>query len=1066
MKKNLLPILLNLFLLILLINPAKGQEIDLNFQTPDLYDYAEVYKTLKLANGQIILVGDIDYANDKPVQGVVKINPDGSLDESFEFNHDLSTPIANIAENSLGEIVFSSRQYLGKMNKNGKIIHYNEDFEGITDLAIQSDDKVVLARTFVSDSTDFITRLNIDLSIDEDFSSNTSANNNVYSVEIKADQIYIAGIFSRINGQPINDIAKLNLDGTIDESFDSGKGTDDSIRDITIQEDDKVLIGGSFINSFNEIQTNGVVRLNADGSIDQSFKNNFPQINGPASNIFIFENKIYLSAFYDGIEGYEIYLFRLNLDGTRDNSFSPIIINDNVYQKGLNLAFGNDGLIIGGNVSGDPLNVISKYDFQGSSISDFSISIAQEGSFSSIKKLNDKLYVTGSFYRISDQTSYNLARLNLDGTLDPEFLIQQNLGSYANIEFTKEGKILLNTGESFVRLNENASIDPDFNYEKFKDIDVISKFHVLENDKILIFGPNNFYRLNADGSEDTSYMNGEGAGDPDGGQTNFAFQADGKMIVSGKFETYDNQPVSGIVRINEDGTLDESFDVNNGITGGFFPYPLYLNVFSNDSIFISGLFNEYDGQATNGVVELGPNGELLTLNAFPNQTICLAEYNNSMLIQFYSDSLKKYVWQRRYFDGSVDSTFVKPSELINLSAASKSYMESTTSKTAYIIGGFDIDGESTKRNIIKVSLNRAPVIDSQLEDIQVLEDSAFSITKETFTISDADDPVQNLSLILLDGENYTLNSDSIIPDQNFNGNLNINVVLTDGLDTSDTFQAIATIESVNDAPIITEYLGKTLINEDDSLAIEIDNIKINDPDNTIDDMHLILLDGDNYTVDENVIYPALNYYGQLKLNFKVSDQLDTSEVYSTEVTVSNINDKPNITGQTEIPEINSDEFEIKLNQLNVIDPDNTFPNDFTLNILPSENYSLSENLITSNIETDTLEVSLTVSDGQLKSDIFLFKVIISSITSNTNKNNIHAIAYPNPAKNHLTLISENFGIQNQLILINNKGLKIKEVAFTDKIYHLNIDELSPGMYFIRIQTDKNKWFETKFLKLD
>ncbi|SMG37806.1 delta-60 repeat domain-containing protein/Por secretion system C-terminal sorting domain-containing protein [Marivirga sericea] len=1063
MKKNILLISINL---LLLINPVKSQQIDLDFQTPELYDYAEVYETLKLSNGQIIVIGDIDYANDKPVQGVVKINPDGSLDENFEFNHDLATPIANLAENSLGEIIFASRRYLGKMNNDGELLNIDEDFEGITDLAIQSDDKIVLSRSFVSNPLDFITRVNSDLSIDEDFSANTSANNSISSVEIKGDKIYVSGNFSQINGKPINDIAKLNLDGTLDETFDPGSGTNDRVGEIKVQEDGKVLIGNSYINSFNDIMTDGMVRLNADGSIDQSFADNFPQINGPTSNIFIHENKIYLSAFYEGLEGYEIYLFRLNMDGSRDNSFVPIIINDNVYENGLNLVFENDGLVLGGNVSSGPFNLFSKYDFQGSSIAGFSVPLAQKGSFSSIKKLNDKLYVIGSFYQISDQTSYNLARLNLDGSVDPEFSMQQNLGGIFQIEFTKEEKILLNAGESFIRLNKDASIDPDFSYENFKDMSGISKFHILENDKIMIFGPNNFYRLNPDGSEDISYMNGEGTGGPNGGSTNFAFQSDGKMIVSGIFDSYDNQPVSGIIRLNEDGTLDESFDVNNGITGGFIRSPLYLNVFSNDSIFISGLFDEYDGQDTNGVVQLGPDGELLTLNAFPNQTICLTEYKNSMLLQFYNDSLKKYVWQRRYFDGSVDSTFVKPSELINLSAASQLYRESSTSKTAYVVGRFDVEGESISRNIIKVSLNRAPAIDSQLEDIKVLEDSAFNITKETFTTSDVDDPVQNLSLILMDGENYTLNSDNIIPDQDYNGDLNINIALTDGLDTSVTFQAIAKVEPVNDVPIITAYSGMTVINEDDSLAIEIGKLQISDPDNSVDNMRMILLDGDNYTVDENVVYPELNYYGKLKLNLRVSDQVDTSNAYLTEITVSNVNDTPNITGQTEIPEINSEGLEIKLNQLTVTDPDNTFPNDFSLNILPSDNYSLSEGLITSTTEADTLEVSLTVSDGQIESDVYIFKAITSFITASKDKNSIQARAYPNPAKNHLTIISENFGIRNQLVLINQRGLKLKEVTFTDKIYHLNTKDISPGMYFIRIKTDNNQWLETKFLKLD
>jgi hypothetical protein len=66
----------------------------------------------------------------------------------------------------------------------------------------------------------------------------------------------------------------LDSSGSVDPSFDPGSGVDNpwlpEVASVVVQNDGKILIGGS-INSFNGVTRHNIARLNADGSLDQSF---------------------------------------------------------------------------------------------------------------------------------------------------------------------------------------------------------------------------------------------------------------------------------------------------------------------------------------------------------------------------------------------------------------------------------------------------------------------------------------------------------------------------------------------------------------------------------------------------------------------------------------------------------------------------------------------------------------------------------------------------------------------------------------------------------------------------
>src|SRR5207253_1576389 len=88
-------------------------------------------------------------------------------------------------------------------------------------------------------------------------------------------KVVIGGPFTTVNGVSRDNIARLNADGTLDNSFlngQTGANRIGSVFDLALQLDGKLLIGGDF-TIVNGVARNRVARLNADGTVDTSFGN-------------------------------------------------------------------------------------------------------------------------------------------------------------------------------------------------------------------------------------------------------------------------------------------------------------------------------------------------------------------------------------------------------------------------------------------------------------------------------------------------------------------------------------------------------------------------------------------------------------------------------------------------------------------------------------------------------------------------------------------------------------------------------------------------------------------------
>ena len=189
------------------------------------------------SDGKFLIAGSFPQVTATARAGIARLNPDGSLDPSFNPGSGANGTIQSVA--------------------------------------IQTDGKLVIGGLFTSfngTARNRVARLNADGSLDGTFNPGTGANGTVNKVLVQPDkQILIAGDFGTVNGSTRVRIARLNPDGTLDPTFNPGTGASAAIfAGVAIQPNGKILASGSF-TTFNGTARNRLVRLNTDGSVDNTF---------------------------------------------------------------------------------------------------------------------------------------------------------------------------------------------------------------------------------------------------------------------------------------------------------------------------------------------------------------------------------------------------------------------------------------------------------------------------------------------------------------------------------------------------------------------------------------------------------------------------------------------------------------------------------------------------------------------------------------------------------------------------------------------------------------------------
>ncbi|MBU1615237.1 delta-60 repeat domain-containing protein, partial [bacterium] len=174
------------------------------------------------------------------------------------------------------KIAGKTRNYIARLNPDGTLditFDPSPNVNGsIHSIAVQPDGKILIGGWFTKiagTTTNYIARLNPDGTLDTTFDPSPNVNGSIHSIAVQPDgKIFVGGYSPSIAGKKI---ARLNPDGTLDTTFDPNVNAHFGIGSILIQPDGKVLIGGHF-PTIAGLTRDNITRLNPDGTLDTTFK--------------------------------------------------------------------------------------------------------------------------------------------------------------------------------------------------------------------------------------------------------------------------------------------------------------------------------------------------------------------------------------------------------------------------------------------------------------------------------------------------------------------------------------------------------------------------------------------------------------------------------------------------------------------------------------------------------------------------------------------------------------------------------------------------------------------------
>jgi hypothetical protein len=366
---------------------------------------------------------------------------------------------------------------------------------------------------------------------------------------------------------------------------------------------------------------------------------------GISSLSFDTTGSIYFGTFgegeWDGIPRF--FGLKLNATGSLDTSFNIGYTPGGAINQHQTY-IGNDGFLY---TSGLNLNFFAKRNKQtGALISEPSSGAITLGAYFIIDETNRKVYHMGGYTTAFGLSRNYLCKFDLDTyAVDTNF----NTGGGLNAQ-PEVGQIFLTSDKQYlyaqglsissykgtpinhiIKLDQSGSLDPNFNPGVgFNDAREI-KCALDSQDRLVCVGRyftsysgsacTRIVRINPNGTLDTTFNSGVGLSVITTFGGNISTQPDDKIIITGTINSYSGSVVNGIVRINPNGTLDNTFNMGTGIsitTTGLLNY-----IKSNGEIL---LIHSYNSQT------------FLSYNGTPFKTVILLNNSGSIVSNFNTGS--------------------------------------------------------------------------------------------------------------------------------------------------------------------------------------------------------------------------------------------------------------------------------------------------------------------------------------------------------------------------------------------------------------------------------------------
>jgi uncharacterized delta-60 repeat protein len=276
------------------------------------------------SDGKLVIAGPFSFIGTTPRAGIARLKSDGSLDSTFDPGPGANGAINLLALQEDGKVVMAGdftavagiiRNRIARLNPDGTLDpSFNPGTgpnDGINALLIDSGAKIVLGgrfENFNGVTRHFLARLNRDGSLDTTFDAGRYFSGilpqGVTDIAFYPDGRLIAAGFFEAQGK--FDLVRVAADGTVDQSFPSGL----SVQGIAVQPDGKLYVSGYFSGNLDALR-----RYFPDGTTDKTFRPSPVRLGEmlqlqPDGKLLAVANSA--------------PLVRFNYDGTVDSSFGPV----------------------------------------------------------------------------------------------------------------------------------------------------------------------------------------------------------------------------------------------------------------------------------------------------------------------------------------------------------------------------------------------------------------------------------------------------------------------------------------------------------------------------------------------------------------------------------------------------------------------------------------------------------------------------------------------------------------------------------------------------------------------
>lgn len=523
------------------------------------YSQKKIKSIAVLPDGKIMVGGVFEEAfGSTSRRDLVRLNPDGSLDGSF-YAWGFKT-----------------------------VTNYRD---GVTSIVPLPDGKIIIGGDFTRWHPTFntvimtpkcILRLNADGTIDNgfngylSFSTDFDDTSTINDIKWGADgKLIFVGRINSYNGVAVNNIVRIDTDGNRDASFHNiCKGFNGRVRQILRQPDGKILISGIF-SMYNGATRDRLVRLNADGSVDEGFiartYDFIADYHFPTDMALQNDGKILIASggrYFNGQSGGS--LVRLNADGSVDTSFVSLTPGDyGLSGQYTCVRLQPDGNFLTVGRSGTD-NMIKRFLPDGTPDATFNFTTYTNCNEVAVQPDGKILF---SYHTGTGINNYKMGRMLSDGQIDPSFVAPTNLPGVTNFTLQPDGKVLCFSdtvgNHTVFRLNADGSLDTGFVFPTTQSFQSENTAHALLPDGKILMGVRTFtgfsnylVRRNPDGSADDTFDIGDGFALGIGyGPTITEYISDvdvdqyGRILVGGAFRLFDGQPENAFVRLRPEGLL-------------------------------------------------------------------------------------------------------------------------------------------------------------------------------------------------------------------------------------------------------------------------------------------------------------------------------------------------------------------------------------------------------------------------------------------------------------------------------------------------------------------------------